>query len=68
MQTLSRLTGKDFTGPTPEIRARPPLTLHENPAESGGLSAGDLRKTSETPGVELDRADAEVVVRDAEVV
>lgn len=29
MQTLSRMTGKDFTGPTPEIRAPVVLSLGE---------------------------------------
>jgi transcription factor TFIIIB component B'' len=28
MDTLARLTGKDFSGPTPEIRAPTPLTLN----------------------------------------
>lgn len=29
MQTLSRMTGKDFSGPTPEIRAPATLSLAE---------------------------------------
>lgn len=29
MQTLSRMTGKDFSGPTPEIRAPTALSLAE---------------------------------------
>lgn len=31
MQTLSRMTGKDFDGPTPEIRAPPTLSLADQP-------------------------------------
>lgn len=44
MQTLSRMTGKDFSGPTPEIRAPPVITLAEtegaplNSAADGGIS------------------------------
>jgi transcription factor TFIIIB component B'' len=34
MQTLSRMTGRDFSGPTPEIRAPTPLTLVEKPKDS----------------------------------
>jgi transcription factor TFIIIB component B'' len=36
VQTLSRMTGKDFSGPTPVIRAVAPLTLAEsdNPSET----------------------------------
>ena len=46
MQTLSRMTGKDFSGPTPEIRApvRPNLSQLNGQAggteESGALPAG----------------------------
>lgn len=60
MQTLSRLTGKDFSGPTPEIRAPEVATLAEpvpssqpesgtdRPA-SGALHAKIVRKKSRTP-------------------
>ncbi|KZT30859.1 hypothetical protein NEOLEDRAFT_1054458 [Neolentinus lepideus HHB14362 ss-1] len=54
IQTLSRLTGKDFTGPTPEIRPPSPLTLVEpeqaNPAELE-TSQRKSRKKSRTPGI-----------------
>jgi transcription factor TFIIIB component B'' len=50
MQTLSRMTGKDFSGPTPEIRAPTPLTLAENPFEPDPeTTATDIRKKSHTP-------------------
>lgn len=29
--TLSRMTGKDFSGPTPEIRAPTPIRMPETP-------------------------------------
>ncbi|KAI6136293.1 hypothetical protein F5141DRAFT_994932 [Pisolithus sp. B1] len=35
MQTLSRMTGKDFDGPTPEIRAPPTLSLADQPKGAG---------------------------------
>lgn len=60
MQTLSRMTGKDFSGPTPEIRAPTPLRL---PQDSGRGEAQDdavkVRKHSATPA--LGEADEEVL-------
>ncbi|EIW64248.1 uncharacterized protein TRAVEDRAFT_158315 [Trametes versicolor FP-101664 SS1] len=61
IETLSRMTGKDFSGPTPEIRAPTPLrsteleTASELPAPS---STRTIRKKSRTPsaaeaGVEI---------------
>ncbi|KAF8506721.1 hypothetical protein F5888DRAFT_1629905 [Russula emetica] len=49
MQTLSRMTGKDFSGPVPVIRAKPPPNLEpSNPdAESASIAS---RKQSRTPG------------------
>ncbi|KAG0707501.1 hypothetical protein DFH29DRAFT_796576 [Suillus ampliporus] len=58
MQTLSRMTGKDFSGPTPEIRPPPVLTLAEteaDPAVEGAIS----KKQSQTPALEDD--DGEVL-------
>lgn len=61
MQTLSRLTGKDFSGPTPEIRMpemptlAPALEVHEEPSSEG--ITRNIRKKSRTPaasdGVEI---------------
>ncbi|KAG1754849.1 uncharacterized protein EDB91DRAFT_1233687 [Suillus paluster] len=51
MQTLSRMTGRDFSGPTPEIRPPPVLTLAEtegDPAAGGAIS----KKRSKTPVLE----------------
>jgi transcription factor TFIIIB component B'' len=49
MQTLSRMTGKDFSGPVPVIRAKSPPNLEpSNPdAEKAATS---VRKQSRTPG------------------
>ncbi|TFK56691.1 hypothetical protein OE88DRAFT_1803361 [Heliocybe sulcata] len=55
IQTLSRLTGKDFSGPTPEIRAPTPLTLAEPEQANAGRAepqpAQKSRKKSRTPGL-----------------
>src|ERR1700709_2427648 len=45
MQTLSRMTGKDFSGPTPEIRPPPVLTLAETEGAPSN-SAVDVKKQS----------------------
>jgi transcription factor TFIIIB component B'' len=49
MQTLSRMTGKDFSGPVPVIRAKPPPNLEPSnlDTESASIAA---RKQSRTPG------------------
>ncbi|KAI0052540.1 hypothetical protein FA95DRAFT_1483632 [Auriscalpium vulgare] len=58
MKTLSRMTGKDFSGPTPVIRARTPLNLSEVTAEAEQSSPSAPRKQSRTPGLsEGDGAD-----------
>lgn len=48
MQTLSRMTGKDFSGPTPEIRPPPVLTLVEPEGDEGAIS----KKQDQTPALE----------------
>lgn len=50
MQTLSQMTGKDFSGPTPEIRPPPVLTLAEPEGDEGAI----LKKQSQTPALEDD--------------
>lgn len=50
MQTLSRMTGKDFSGPTPEIRPPPVLTL----AEPEGNEEAISKKQGQTPALEDD--------------
>ncbi|TFY79449.1 hypothetical protein EWM64_g4560 [Hericium alpestre] len=49
MQTLSRMTGKDFSGPAPIIRARTPPNMGQ---QAGGetQSPNAVRKQSRTPG------------------
>lgn len=46
MQTLSRMTGKDFSGPIPVIRAKPPPNLEPTNPEITTA----MRKQSRTPG------------------
>lgn|SRR6266850_6985268 len=49
MQTLSRMTGKDFSGPIPVIRAKPPPNLEPTNPETE-RAANAARKQSRTPG------------------
>lgn len=55
MQTLSRLTGRDFSGPTPEIRIPEVATLVEEfrgeLSESEQSTHKKVRKKSRTPGM-----------------
>ena len=47
MQTLSRITGKDFSGPTPEIRAPTPppqLPVDGSPRSSPEVSKAKIKK------------------------
>lgn len=60
MQTLSRLTGKDFSGPTPEIIAPEIPTFVDEPPEAPSESekgGRKPRKKSRTPAT----SDAEVM-------
>ncbi|KAF8841973.1 hypothetical protein BDN67DRAFT_948761 [Paxillus ammoniavirescens] len=47
IQTLSRMTGKDFSGPTPEIRAPVVLSLAEPQNNTGGSSTTGTGHTEE---------------------
>jgi len=49
MQTLSIMTGKDFTGPVPVIRAKSPPNLELTNPETE-RAAALVRKQSRTPG------------------
>jgi transcription factor TFIIIB component B'' len=49
MQTLSRMTGKDFSGPVPVIRARAPPNLEPTNTETEKATVA-MRKQSKTPG------------------
>lgn len=56
MQTLSRMTGKDFSGPTPIIKAPTPLTLDVEPSTgakdiSNEEQLSAERKQSRAPGL-----------------
>lgn len=53
MQTLSRMTGKDFSGPTPEIRPPPVLTLAEPERDEGAISKKDQTPALEDNGEEI---------------
>jgi len=52
IQTLARMTGKDFSGPTPQIHAEVPLALDE-PQNSNNLGDPTVSadKQSHTPSV-----------------
>ncbi|KAI0275043.1 hypothetical protein BC834DRAFT_839996 [Gloeopeniophorella convolvens] len=50
MQTLSRMTGKDFSGPVPVIRAKTPPNMEPTNPEAEGASSAPVRKQSRTPG------------------
>jgi len=49
MQTLSRMTGKDFSGPVPVICAKPPPNLEPSNPDAESASTA-VRKQSRTPG------------------
>jgi hypothetical protein len=49
MQTLSKMTGKDFSGPVPPIHAKAPPNLESINAETERATAA-TRKQSRTPG------------------
>jgi hypothetical protein len=48
MQTLSKMTGKDFSGPVPVIRTKAQPSLESSNPETEDVTA--LRKQSRTPG------------------
>ncbi|KZV74887.1 hypothetical protein PENSPDRAFT_572482 [Peniophora sp. CONT] len=52
METLSRLTGKDFSGPTPVIRAKTPPNLAGMDPSAAAVAddTSTVRKQSSTPG------------------
>jgi transcription factor TFIIIB component B'' len=47
MKTLSRMTGKDFSGPVPEIRAPPPMPMVP-PSEELPTETNNILSTSHT--------------------
>lgn len=50
MQTLSKMTGKDFSGPVPVIRTKAQPTLEPIDHETEDVSPSAVRKQSRTPG------------------
>lgn len=69
MQTLSRMTGKDFSGPTPVIKAPTPPSLDVGPTAGDDEREPDLtrvRKQSRTPEVKGDGEEIVGNVEDAE--
>ncbi|TFY72782.1 hypothetical protein EVG20_g217 [Dentipellis fragilis] len=56
IQTLTRMTGKDFSGPTPIIRAKTPPNMAQLDASAAaaGQSPSIVRKQSQTPGLDGD--------------
>ncbi|KAJ3489588.1 hypothetical protein NLI96_g2001 [Meripilus lineatus] len=52
IQTLSRMTGKDFSGPTPVIRTPTPQALPEEPPEPEPVKPAPTRKKRRTPAAE----------------
>jgi len=57
MQTLSRMTGKDFSGPIPDIRAKSPPNLEPTNPETEKATA-TTRKQSRTTGTAKHPKDA----------
>jgi hypothetical protein len=50
MQTLSKMTGKDFSGPVPVIRTKTQPNLEPTNPETEDVNASAVRKQSRTPG------------------
>ena len=54
IQTLARMTGKDFSGPVPIIKAPTPLRMVEDdaPVQQKKEGTPSVRKKSRTPGLQ----------------
>ena len=50
MQTLSKMTGKDFSGPVPVIRTTAQPNLEPTNPEAEDIAPSAVRKQSRTPG------------------
>lgn len=50
MQTLSKMTGKDFSGPVPVIRTKAQPNLEPTDPETEDVTSSAVRKQSRTPG------------------
>ncbi len=51
MKTLSRMTGKDFSGPVPEIRIPPPMLPLTAPTEGEGNASNNVPVENTSPRV-----------------
>ena len=65
IQTLARMTGKDFSGPVPTIKAPTPLRMVEDVLPVQQREGPGVRKKSRTPGLRPVN-DAEEVLGDVE--
>ena len=67
IQTLTRMTGKDFSGPVPIIKAPTPLRMVEDdlPVQQKKEETHAIRKKSRTPGLQPAN-DAEEVLGDVD--
>lgn len=66
IQTLARMTGKDFSGPVPIIKAPALLKMVEDdPPQQRKDGTPSLRKQSHTPGIRP-ASEAEEVLGDAD--
>ena len=67
IQTLARMTGKDFSGPVPIIKAPTPLRMMEDdiPVPQEKQETRAIRKKSRTPGLQSGN-DAEEVLGDVD--
>ena len=57
MQTLERMTGKDFSGPPPEIRAPTPLRMPDTTTaavKEDAVLSDNIRNWSAVPTAEAD--------------
>lgn len=67
IQTLTRMTGKDFSGPVPIIKAPTPVSMVEDdlPIQQRKEETPAVRKKSRTPGLQPAN-DAEEVLGDVD--
>lgn len=63
IQMLARMTGKDFSGPVPIIKAPTPLRMAEDnvPVQQETEETAAVRKKSRTPGSQPARGVEEVI-------
>jgi transcription factor TFIIIB component B'' len=67
ISTLSRMTGKDFSGPTPIIRMPTPIALPEL-SEKDDLPSGAVVKSAPTPKPKRKKSKTPALAPDEEIV